>query len=117
MNGAGRPTSDMIRSRPVSRGTTGVSISRSVPAGEKKKPEEPAPVPAPPSAGAPSGAGETGDSGGAERSSEAAMRVGAVVPSSGEPAGSRRAVTAAGGGFSSHPVLVTGAGPATTEAI
>ena len=87
MNGAGRPTSDLIRSRPASRGTTGERVSSSAAEEEKKKkPDEPVPVPTPPTPGDPTGgtdgAGD-GDSGGTERSSAAGLRVRDVVPATG----------------------------------
>jgi hypothetical protein len=81
MKGAGRPTSDMIRSRPVSRGTTGVSVSSSPAEEEKKKPDEPVPVPVPPSPGdATRGAVGAGESGGTGRGSEAGLRVPSASP-------------------------------------
>src|ERR1700761_3765369 len=109
MKGAGRPTSDMIRSRPVSRGTTRVSISsRAAAAKKKKKPEEPAPAPVPPSPGAPTnGAVGIGDSGDAGRALEAGVRVRTVVEASGEAVGSRRWVTTADDG---HTMLGAVAG-------
>jgi hypothetical protein len=95
MKGAARPTSDMIRSRPVSRGTGGVSISRGAPDGEKKKPEEPAPLPVPPSAGDPViGGTGAGDAGGAAGPSDAGVRVRAVIPVSGISVAVHRVVSA-----------------------